>query len=502
MRTALFRRLSCLGLGLVCWSGLLGRALAEVTLPKLFSDHMVLQRDTPIHIWGTAAEGETVHVSFQGEEKDTVANSFGRWEFYLKPAKAGGPYSLTVVGKNAITLQDVLVGDVWIASGQSNMEFPMSRVRDSEKEIAAANVPEVRLLLVDKVSSDYALADISAKPWSRCTPEAVKDFSAVAYFFAREIQQKEHVPVGVIESSWGGTVAEAWTSLAAISKDASLMPVLAAFADMTDKEVTNRLQERQERKLIEEAKTAGRPAPKFPWKAPVNMWKPGALYNGMIAPLTPFPLKGVIWYQGESNSALNRTQLYQRLFPTLIQDWRSRWGIGDFPFLFVQISNYISTPLEDWPTIREAQRKTLSLRNTAMAVTIDIGNPDDVHPTNKQDVGGRLALAARATVYNEPVEYSGPLYRTAAREGKTMRLWFDHVGGGLIAKDSSLSGFEVAGADGKFVPAQARIDGETIVVSSDQVSAPAAVRYGWENSPKAALFNKRGLPASPFTTQN
>lgn len=486
--------------------GLLGLCLssyaaAEAALPALFSDHMVIQRNLPVHVWGTATAKEPVSVTFRGETKQITTDALGRWSVYLTPGEAGGPFPLSVKATNSITFQDVMVGDVWIASGQSNMEFPMYKVAQSEKEIAAANIPEVRLLLVERKASDYALSNITAKPWAACSPESINGFSAVAYFFAREIQKREHVPVGIIDSSWGGTPAEAWTSLSAIAKDASLMPIFTAYSKMTDKEETNRLEVKLEQQAIEEAKAAGKPVPKFPWRPPVETWKPGALYNGMIAPLVPFPIRGVIWYQGESNSVLDRAPYYARLFPTMIRDWRGRWAEGDFPFLFVQISNFTSTPLEDWPTIREAQLKTLQLKNTAMAVTIDIGNPDDVHPTNKQDVGARLALAARATVYGEKIEYSGPIYRLAVPEGSAMRLWFDHAESGLVAKHGELAGFEIAGKDGKFVPAEAKIEGKTLLVSSPQVSEPMHVRYGWANSPECNLYNKEDLPASPFQTE-
>lgn len=474
---------------------------AEVAMPKLFSDHMMIQRNLPVHVWGTGVAGEAVSVTFRGETRETITDTLGRWSLYLPPADAGGPYVLSIKGTNTITFQDVLVGDVWVASGQSNMEFQMSWAADSQKEIAAARYPQIRLFHFEKKASDYALSDGNAKSWSACTPESVSDFSAVAYFFAREIQQREHVPIGVIESSWGGTPAEAWTSLAALSSDASLMPVFAAYATMTDQEEVNRLEVKQEQKEIEQAKAAGRPTPKFSWRPPVESWKPGALYNGMIAPLVAFPIRGVIWYQGESNSVLNRAPLYGRLFPAMIQDWRNRWAEGDFPFLFVQIANFTSTPAEDWPAIREAQRKTLALKNTAMAVTIDIGNPEDVHPTDKQDVGARLAVAARAVAYGEKVEYSGPLYRLSAKEGKGIRLWFDHAESGLVAKHGKLTGFEIAGADNKFVPADVQIEGSTILVSSPQVPEPKLVHYGWSNSPECNLYNKEGLPASPFETQ-
>jgi sialate O-acetylesterase len=256
---------------------------------------------------------------------------------------------------------------------------------------------------------------------------------------------------------------------------------------------------KQEDAEREEARAKGLPEPKIPWHPEHYMWKPAALFNAMIAPLTAFPIRGVIWYQGESNSMKERApDLYGRQFETLIRDWRQHWGEGDFPFLFVQISSFRSTPAEDWPTIREGQLQALALRNTGMAVTIDIGNPDDVHPVDKFDVGHRLALIARATVYREPIEYSGPLVREVTRDANGLRVWFDHVGSGLLVKGPALTNFEIAAADGNFRPAEARIDGATIIVNSSAVERPVTVRYGWANSPECNLFNKEGLPASPF----
>lgn len=470
---------------------------AEVTLPKLFTSHMVLQRNMPVHIWGMAAPDEGVTVTFRDETKMTSADSLGRWSLYLSPGDAGGPFTLTVKASNTLTLDDVLVGDIWIASGQSNMEFPMTDLADAKTEIAAVNNPEIRLLRVEHTYSDYPLSDVKAAPWAAFNPDSAASSSAVAYFFARDVQKKEHVPIGLIESSWGGTVAEAWTSMDGLSRDASLMPVFASWAKMSDAEITNQLLQRE----VDRAKASGKPLPDVPWKPVLQSWEPAQLYNGMIAPLTPFAIRGVIWYQGESNSKLDRAPLYSRLFPALIQDWRRHWGQGDFPFLFVQISSFTSTPEEDWATIREAQRKTLSVSNTAMAVTIDIGNPDNVHPKDKQDVGARLALAARAKAYGEhDLEYSGPLFLQVTQGEGFLRVWFSHAESGLVTKDGTLKGFEVAGADGKFAPATAKIDGSTVIVSSTMVTTPKYVRYGWANSPECNLFNKENLPASPFTS--
>ncbi len=472
---------------------------AEVKLPTLFSDHMVVQRQRPVHVWGMAAPGESVAVSFRGESKSTSADRLGRWNVYLAPGEAGGPFEMIVRGKNALTLHDVLVGDVWLASGQSNMEFPMRKADNSDAEIAAAKYPKIRLLLVKKAYSDYPRSDVAVVPWTDCNPASVVDFSAVAYFFGREIHQREKVPIGLIDATWGGTPIEAWTSLPALTADAGLMPVFAARAAIMNQQEESLLSIQDEERQVEEAKSAGTPVPKFSWHGDMNSWAPAALYNGMIAPLTPFAIRGVIWYQGETNSKLDLVPtMYQRVFPKMIQDWRSAWGEGDFPFLYVQLANFTSTNLEDWATIREAQRKTLVLRNTAMAVTIDIGNPEDVHPTNKQDVGARLALAGRAVAYGETIEYSGPLFRGMSSDGSALRLWFDHATGGLQTKGGGLRGFEIAGDDGLFHSAEAKIDGASVIVSSASVPEPTRVRYGWANSPDCNLYNGAGLPASPF----
>jgi sialate O-acetylesterase len=268
---------------------------------------------------------------------------------------------------------------------------------------------------------------------------------------------------------------------------------------MTDRAADAQLAQKDEQRQRDEARAQGKPEPLFPWHAPLASWGPGLLYNGMIAPLTPLPIRGVIWYQGESNSALERVHLYDRVMRTLIEDWRNKWGVGDFPFLYVQISNFKSTPSEDWANLREQQLKTLQLRNTAMAVTIDIGNPDNVHPTDKVDVGLRLARAARVLSYGEAIEYSGPLFRQATPEGTAIRAWFDHAKG-MTAKGGDVTGFEVAGADGKFVTATAEIEGTTVVAKSPAVAEPLFVRYGWANSPQCNLFNGDELPASPFTS--
>jgi sialate O-acetylesterase len=483
---------------------------AQVTLPRVFSSHMVIQRDLPVHVWGKAAPGESVTVSFRGETRSTLGNTLGLWNVYLRPGPAGGPFQMTVqdtgsslagsaASSPSITLDDVLVGDIWVASGQSNMEFEMHKAATAPEDLPKASNQRIRLLMVKKNAADYALDDVDTDGWAVSTPETAKDFSAVAWYFARDIEQQEHVPVGVIDSTWGGTVAESWTRLTALGEDSSLAPVFVARGRMTDREANAAVTEKDEQRQRDEARAQGKPIPQFPWHPPLNSWGPGMLWNGMIAPLTPLPIRGAIWYQGESNSALARFPYYDRIMRSLIEDWRRQWGVGDFPFLYVQISSFTSTPLEDWAALREQQIRTLELRNTAMAVTIDIGNPTDVHPTDKLDVGLRLARAARALTYGENVEYSGPMFRQATPEGASIRVWLDHAQG-LMAKGGEVVGVEVAGVDGKFYSASAKVEGTTLIASSPDVLTPVFVRYGWANSPQCNLFNGDGLPASPFTS--
>ena len=479
---------------------------ADVTLPAVLAEHMVLQRGLPVHIWGTADPGESVAVEFRGQTRGTVADELGGWSVYLAPVEAGGPFELTVKGRNTIALSDVLVGDVWVASGQSNMEMRVQSTANAQAEIAAANFPRMRLFqALDKVS-DYPLEDIAARTWAPASPETAAKFSAVAFYFGRAIQQRIDVPMGLIETDWGGTPAEAWTSLHSLSADAALMPVFSEWSRMNDPRATVLLERRKQdlewERAAAQAKSEGRTPSGRPWQPNEgNSWMPAGLFNAMIAPLTRFPIRGAIWYQGESNAGAERAPLYARLFQTMIRDWRRAWGQGDFPFLFVQLANYETSPQNMWPEVREAQLEALSLANTGMAVTIDIGMPKNIHPVNKQDVGLRLALAARAIAYGEKIEYSGPLYRQTTPEGDRLRVWFDHAAGGLKSKGKEVTGFEIAGLDRKFSPAQARIDGSTVVVWSAPVPAPAYVRYGWANNPECDLYNSDDLPASPFRSE-
>lgn len=637
------------------WTGLMKPVLQrewlgyELWLPQIFSDKMVLQRGEGTTVWGRANPGETVTVSIDNKSRQTTAKMDGQWLLHLPYLSTGGPHQLKVVaGDESKTFNEVMVGDVWLASGQSNMEWSMNAVNNSKEEIAEANYPDIRLFTVKRDVSHVPLKDVSAATWQPCTPETVADFSAVAYFFARHIHQQENIPIGVIHSSWGGTPAEAWTSLPMLhtlpdykqrvediwrkpenyQARATEIEKLSALRDslywqvnlgekqkvhtakyndqdwkiMTQpndwsetelknydgfvwfrKEITlpadwkgedlimnlgnirqnalvylngNLVDEFDNGRMVNAFKIPGklvkkgsnqlavrvlnrwggggmtgkpeymmikRPnhdesislagdwrynasiEPKIP-NVPGYQNQPAALYNAMIAPLEPFGLKGFIWYQGESNAS--RAYQYQRLFPTMITDWRVRFKQGNLPFLFVQLANFMETkeqPVDDnWAELREAQLMTLDYPNTGMAVTIDIGEADDIHPRNKQDVGKRLALAAEKLAYDQNLVYSGPIYQSMEnRDGKIL-LHFEHAGSGLVTNDGQAPiGFAIAGEDQKFVWAQAEIvDKNTIAVWSSEVEQPEAVRYAWQSNPPTNLYNQEGLPASPFRTDS
>ena len=469
---------------------------------------MVLQRDRPIHLWGWAEAGERVSATINRVTQSTTADQFGWWSLYLPPQSAGGPFQLTVSGTNTITLDDILIGDVWFASGQSNMEMPLNGfpgsavVKNAAEEISHADRPNIRLLLVKHEASSYPLRDFDTdQTWTVCSPGTAATFSAVAYFFGRDIAAKEHVPIGLIDATWGGTPGEAWVSLDTVSADPGLMPVFATWAQMANEQADIPAMLAAEKREDAAARDAGQPWPKHSWHPDPASYAPAGLYNGMVAPAVNFPIKGVIWYQGETNSKLARAPMYEKVFPALIADWRSHWREGNFPFLFVQISSFKSDATESWATIREAQRLTLSVAHTGMAVSIDVGDPDNVHPPDKQTVGARLALAARAVAYGESVEYSGPLFRQTSLEEGGVRVWFDDADGGLVAKGGALEGFEIAGDDHHFAVATARIEGPSVLVSNPQVAGPKYVRYGWQNAPVVNLFNSAGLPASTFTSE-
>ncbi|GHT66698.1 9-O-acetylesterase [Bacteroidia bacterium] len=631
---------------------------AEVKLPKLIGDGMVLQRDIPLKIWGWASPNEALVVNFNQSDYRTSADKAGNWEIILPPQPAGGPFSMTIKASNSILINDILIGDVWICSGQSNMELPMSRVAPVYKpEIASADYPEIRYFEVPKVYNfKEPQKDLLYGKWTAATPQTVLGFSATAYFFAKELYDRYQIPIGLINSALGGSPAESWISEDSLKRypdyyreaqffkndhvidsiqsgdknrmdtwyktvyqkdkgnkppkpwyaekqntsdwltmnvpgywpmennkpvngvmwfrrnfnvpvslagkpatlilgcivDADSVYINGTFVGTTGYQYPPRryavpagLLKAQNNsvtvRVISNAGRGGFVLDKFyglefennqktdlsgEWRyklgAQMEMlvgetfirWKPAGLYNAMIAPLLNYPIKGVIWYQGEANTS--KALEYRELFPTLIRDWRSKWNQGDFPFLFAQLPNFMKAqeqPSEsNWALLRESQLKTLSVPNTGMAVGIDIGEWNDIHPLNKQDVGKRLALAAEKRAYGEDhIVYSGPVYKSMKIDGNKIILSFDHIGSGLKVKGEKVKGekvkgerlkeFAIAGADGKFGWANAVIENDHVIVWSEKVKNPVAVRYAWADNPKGAnLYNKEGLPASPFRT--
>lgn len=620
----------------------------QISMPAIFSDHMVLQREINLPVWGTAKAGSKVTVEIAGNIAVAHADDNGRWMGYLPNMKAGGPYEMKVSGDQSITFTDVMIGDVWLASGQSNMNFALKEAKNGENDIATADFPDIRFFYVENELSVYPKTEVSGGPWNICDSISVKNFSAVAYYFGREVHQNQKVPIGLIQDSWSGTNCEAWISQemlntvpvmkqritdfyernitndsinSNVEKDNNNW-VLAAnsFEGLKKNVQANKYSDRDWktmkvpkaitdseigsydgiiwfRKVIElpasfEGKDLqinmgkidlagtfyfnGEKIGETSWnydeyriltvpgifvrkgqnlivirlldswgkggllgpadsmfirlnlpgeKVQISLageWKynntlepaftevknfnrvPGLIYNAKIAPIIPYGIKGVIWYQGEGNAG--RAYQYRTLFPLMIEDWRIRWRQGYFPFLFVQLPGYSSDQYQndyEWAELREAQLLTLSHPNTGMAVTIDLDETDNLHPTNKKEVGDRLALAARKIAYNEDVVYSGPIYESMQIEGRAIRISFTNTGSGLVSKNNQpLQGFEITGEDMKFYKANASIAENEVVVLSAEVSSPVAVRYAWANSPLANLKNREGLPASPFRTDN
>ena len=437
-------------LAVVCLAASAG---ADVKLPAIFGDNMVLQRDIAVGVWGWAEVKERVTVTLGDQSKSTAADKDGKWSVKFDAMKAGGPIKMSVKGKNSVEFQNILVGEVWVCSGQSNMAMRVNGVLRAKEEAAAAKWPKIRMMTVPRKSAKTP-QDNCGGSWAVCSPKTVAGFSATAYFFGRKLHEELKVPIGLINSSVGGTPIEQWT----------------------------------------------------------GPQKSGGLYNAMIAPLVPYAIRGAIWYQGERNARARNPGRYADQLATMIGGWRGVWGqpgeMREFPFLWVQLPNFRNPqtkPVEPggWVAVQEAMFKTLKVPNTGMAVTIDVGDARNIHPKNKQAVGQRLAIWALAMTYGQTIVRSGPLYKSMAVEGGKVVLKFDHVGGGLVAKgDGKLEGFAIAGADKKFVWADAKIAGETIVVSSAEVKSPVAVRYAWASNPKCNLYNKAHLPASPFRTDN
>jgi len=503
--------------GLVAVSGLLSRsAWADVQLPAIISDHMVLKKGTDVPIWGKAAPGEEISVSLDGVSAKTKAGKDGKWRVLLDLSKSfPGPFEMTVAGKNKIAINDVLVGEVWLASGQSNMALVVKMTTGAESEIAGSSNPMLRQFFVDRALSDKPADDCQGR-WEVAAPATTGNFSAVAYFFAKHLQKELGVPVGFINSSVGGTPCEAWISPEAIDTQPHLKEAREAALK------------------AEAARAGGDGSPQAAGKRKISREdkgrtkkEPSVLFNGMINPLVPYAINGVVWYQGEAN--VDRAWQYRSAFQLLIRDWRAQWGQADLPFYFCQLASHL--PKLPQPSdsaiaeLREAQSMALKLPDTGQAVLIDIGESNDIHPKNKRDVGDRLAAIALVNHYGKKAPFSGPVYQSMKVEGGKIRLTFAHVDGGLVAKalpatyivkstagetaplvrnspNSQLEGFAISGADHKWVWADAKIDGDSVVVWSDKVPAPVAVRYAWADNPTCNLSNASGLPASPFRTDD
>jgi sialate O-acetylesterase len=461
---------------------------------------MVLQRDTAVPVWGRGDPGEPVTINFNGQTVTAIADADGKWLAKLAPMVAGGPFSMTITGKNTILLEDVLIGEVWFCSGQSNMAFRLDSVTDASGEVAQANHPLIRHFETSRIVAASPQFTVSGS-WNVCRPETAKAMSAVAYYFGRKLQQDlDNVPVGLIHSSWGGTGAEVWVPKEVLERDADFKAILESWNELV-------AEYPQVKKVVDEARKQGKFRSKVePKGAPRSRDTPSGGYYGMVVPHLPFAVRGVIWYQGEGNAG--RAHQYRKLFPALIRSWREAWGRPELPFLFVQLPNIDrKKPPQppEWPELREAQLMTVkSVSGTAMAVTIDVGDPHNLHPADKKPVGERLALAAEGMVYRKGnPDYCGPLYQEASFDGGKAVIRFAFSADGLEAKGGSgLKGFVLAGADKVFVPAEAVIEKGQVSVSSPQVPEPVAVRYAWADNPDANLYNKTGLPASPFRTDD
>ncbi len=497
----LLKRFANISLMLALPALLLGQnALAVVKPANLFTSHAVLQRNTVLPVWGTAADGKTITVAIVGQQVSTKVTN-GQWMVKLNPLQAGGPFTMTISGDSTITLTDILIGDVWLCSGQSNMDKEVGPHRNQPnvdnylEELANANHPQIRLFKVPAKEGAVTPQEEVNTHWTICDSANVRSFTAAGYFFGRDLQPEIKVPVGLIHSCWGGTPAEFWLDKKVMASYPELQSLVTDY-EAAMKEYPEKAAKLQQ--AIQSAADAGqRDTVSIKALSQLNLLKRncGGLYNAMIYPLRNFPVTGVIWYQGESNS--DRAKQYQTLFPALIKNWRDTWKMN-LPFLFVQIAPYKTKG----PELREAQLLTWKkVPNTFMAVITDgVDSTFNLHPGNKQLVGARLALAARAMVYKEKIEYSGPVYQRVSFKGNQAILSFTHTGSGLMAKGGPLTGFTIAGKDGVFMPAKAEIKGNQVVVTADAVKLPAAVRFGWNDIPHDNFYNKEGLPASPFRT--
>ncbi|MEN6386346.1 MAG: sialate O-acetylesterase [Phycisphaerales bacterium] len=483
-------------------------AKADVRIAPIFANHMVLQRDTKLPIWGFADPCEAVTVQFADQTAKTFADVNGNWQVILNPVNSDKPLSMFVKGENVVEINDILMGEVWICSGQSNMGVTVQECYNVAEEIADSNYPNIRLYEVEHRVCPEPDRTLGGS-WKNCTPETAANYTAVGFFFAREIYKQLKVPIGLVHTSWGGTPAEAWTDWNALKSNPKLSNLIARFEKACENYPENqaafdaRMQDWERKaKLAKEAGIEPPPQPFITPMGPTHFQRPSGLYNGMVLSVVPFAMRGVLWYQGECNAG--RPLEYADILPTMINSWRKVWNQGDFPFYIVQISSWSRlqdnpNELSGWPLVRYAQSKTAEkLANCHLVVTVDIGDADTNHPKNKQDVGKRLAAAALAREYGREVPYKSPTYKSMTSENGKLRLHFDNTEGQLVSK---LTGFVIAGEDMVYHWADARIEGDTILLSSEKVSNPVAVRYAWANNPPCSLYNKEGFPADPFQAQ-
>ena len=507
------KRLSALVI--VCLAFGFSNVYADVRLPALFTDHMVLQQGQKNRVWGSADAGEDIVVAIGGQRHTAKADEKGKWHVTLDSLQIGGPHTLSITGKNKLAVEDVLVGEVWICSGQSNMQWEVKQANDGDLEAKTAKFPKIRFISVPHVGVQEPQDDFKGK-WEVCTPETAATFSAVGYFFGRQLHQTLDVPIGLIDDAWGGSACEAWIHRDLLETDEKYRPLIARWEeteksfDLQKAKTTFEKQQADYPQALAKAKSAGKAPPAPPrFNNPLTgNARPGNIYNGVLKPTIGYGIRGVVWYQGESNAS--RAYQYRDLFPLMIKSWREEWGIGDFSFYWVQLADFMAEKTEPgdstWAELREAQTMTMAkLPNTGEAVIIDLGEGRDIHPRNKQDVAKRLARWALARDYGlSNIAYHSPQFKSMEKQGNKIVLSFDHVGEGLYTFDTTNPvGFAVAGSDQKFVWANANLFGrDKIEVSSEKVSEPTAVRYAWADNPVCNVYSKEGLPLTPFRTDD
>ncbi len=479
---------------------------ADITLPNIFGDHMVIQRLQTNPVWGKADPGENITVKIHGQYHTTTAGEDGNWRVMLNPVPTGGPYELIIEAKNTVTLRDILVGEVWLCSGQSNMVRAVNSTYNADVEMVSANYPKIRIISVPNVAAQEPQSNFEGQ-WEACTLESVANFSAIGYVFGRRLHNTLGVPVGLIDNAWGGSNAEAWVPRETLAADGAYQKLLSDWdetaANYSDKKHAAAL------KKFRDLQTSGQPAPtqRAPRDPRASQKRPANLYNGVLHPVLGYGIRGTIWYQGEGNAS--QAYQYRDLFPLMITTWRERWGLGDFPFYWVQLADFRAEKSEpgdsEWAELREAQTLTLSLPNTGQAVIIDTGEARDIHPRDKQTVANRLVRLALANDYGFGIAAESPRYTSMQTQEDAITVTFEHVSAeGLFAFDvKEVHGFAIAGEDKKFVWAEAEIvDGDKVKVSSPQVPSPVAVRYAWADNPVANLRDLNGLPVTPFRTDD